>query len=197
MTGYICLFNLMYKVFLSVSGLELAILLAALSHTSIESVLIVIIVFKIALVALHSNTLLYLPLHLTAPSLVTVQVMSADSIKVSWTPVPTASSVSVTYYINTSSSTYQTVRRTASDPDREEVISGLHPFVEYHITVQAGNSGGLSEPTGRSVTTLTAGVCTVTLQSSCQKLSLLLYRDELIILTHMILVTIYMYLAMQ
>ena len=84
--------------------------------------------------------------------------MSADSIKVSWTPAPTASSVSVTYYINASSSTYQTVRRTVTDPDREVVISGLHPFAEYYITVQAGNPGGLSEPTGRSVTTLTAGV---------------------------------------
>ena len=90
------------------------------------------------------------------------QAVSADSIKVSWTPAPTASSVSVTYYINASSSTYQTVRRTVSDPDREVVISGLHPFAEYYITVQAGNPGGLSEPTGRSAATLTAGVYTVT-----------------------------------
>jgi len=88
--------------------------------------------------------------------------MSSNSIKVSWTPAPTTSSVSVTYYINAFTSTYQTVRRTVSDPDREVVISGLHPFAEYYITVQAGNPGGLSEPTGRSATTLTAGVCTVT-----------------------------------
>ena len=84
------------------------------------------------------------------------QVMSSDSIKVSWTPAPTASSISVTYYINASSSTYQTVR-TVIDPDHQVVISGLHPFAEYYITVQAGNPGGLSEPTGRSATTLTAG----------------------------------------
>ena len=44
-----------------------------------------------------------------------------------------------------------------TDPDREVVISGLHPFAEYYITVQAGNPGGLSEPTGRSVNTPTAG----------------------------------------
>ena len=94
---------------------------------------------------------------IAAPSHVSVQVMSADSIKVSWTPAPTSSSVSVTYYINVSSSTYQTVRRTVTDPDREVVISGLHPFAEYYITVQAGNPGGLSEPTGRSATTLTTG----------------------------------------
>ena len=100
---------------------------------------------------------------IAAPSRVSAQVMSADSIKVTWTPAPTASSVSVTYYINASSSTYQTVRRTVTDPDREVVISGLHPFAEYYITVQAGNPGGLSEPTGRSVTTLTAGLY----QSSC------------------------------
>ena len=86
-----------------------------------------------------------------------VQVMSADSIKVTWTPAPTASSVSVTYYINASSSTYQTVRRTVTDPDHEVVISGLHPFAEYQITVQAGNPGGLSDPTGRNATTPTAG----------------------------------------
>ena len=96
---------------------------------------------------------------IAAPSHVSVQVMPSDSIKVSWTPAPTASSVSVTYYINASSSTYQTVRRTVTDPDREVVISGLHPFAEYYITVQAGNPGGLSEPTGRSATTLTAGEC--------------------------------------
>ena len=83
--------------------------------------------------------------------------MSSDSIKVSWTPAPTASSVSVTYYINASSSIYQTVRRTVTDPDREVVISGLNPFAEYHITVQAGNPGGLSEQTGRNAATLTAG----------------------------------------
>ena len=99
---------------------------------------------------------------IAAPSRVSAQAMSSDSIKVSWTPAPTASSVSVTYYINASSSTYQTVRRTVTDPDREVVISGLHPFVEYYITVQAGNPGGLSEPTGRSATTLTAGLFTVT-----------------------------------
>ena len=101
----------------------------------------------------------------TAPSRMSVQVMFADSIKVSWTPAPTASNVSVTYYINASSSIYQTVRRKVTDPDREVVISGLHPFAEYHITVQAGNPGGLSEPTGRSATTPTAGqhalLCTV------------------------------------
>ena len=96
---------------------------------------------------------------IAAPSHVSVQVMSADSIKVSWTPAPTASSVSVTYYINASLSTYQTVIRTVTDPDREVVISGLHPFAEYHITVQAGNPGGLSESTGRSATTLTTGEC--------------------------------------
>ena len=84
-------------------------------------------------------------------------MISADSIKVSWTPAPTASSVSVTYYINASSPTYQTLRGSVTDPDREVVLSGLHPFAEYNITVQAGNPGGLSEPAGTSATTLMAG----------------------------------------
>ena len=44
-----------------------------------------------------------------------------------------------------------------TDPDREVVISGLPPFAEYFITVQAGNPGGLSEPIGTRATTLTAG----------------------------------------
>ena len=100
---------------------------------------------------------LHFPFKLAAPARVSAQTMSSDSIMVSWTPTPTASSVSVTYYINASSSTYQTVRRTVTDPDREVVISGLHPFAEYYITVQAGNPGGLSEPTGRSAATLTSG----------------------------------------
>ena len=94
---------------------------------------------------------------LAAPAVVSVQVMSADSITVSWSPAPTASNVSVTYYINASSPTYQAMTRSVTNPDREVVISGLHPFAEYYITVQAGNPGGLSEPTGRSATTLTAG----------------------------------------
>ena len=97
------------------------------------------------------------PLNLADPAHVYAQVMSSNSTTVSWTPVPTASSVSVTYYINASLSTYQTVRRTVADPDHQVVISGLHTFDEYHITVQAGNPGGLSAPTGRHATTLTAG----------------------------------------
>ena len=94
---------------------------------------------------------------LAAPAVVSAQVMSADSIKVSWSPAPTASSVNVAYYINAFSPTYQAMQRSVTDPDREVVISGLHPFAKYYVTVQAGNPGGLSEPTGRSATTLTAG----------------------------------------
>ena len=102
--------------------------------------------------------MIFVTLFIAAPSRVAIQAMSSNSITVSWTPAPTAFSVSVTYYINASSSTYQTVRRTVTDPDREVVISGLHPFTEYQITVQAGNPGGLSEPTGEHEKTLTAGV---------------------------------------
>ena len=96
-------------------------------------------------------------LKLAAPARLSAQVMSSVSIRVSWTPAATASSVSVTYYINASSPTYQAIRRSVTDPDRKVVISGLHPFAEYYITVQAGNPGGLSEPTGRRATTLPAG----------------------------------------
>ena len=101
----------------------------------------------------------YFPLKLAAPVVVSVRVMSADSIIVSWTPTPTASSVIVTYYINASSPTYQAIGRSATDPDRTVVISGLHPYAGYYITVQAGNPGGLSEPSGVNATTLTAGEC--------------------------------------
>ena len=101
--------------------------------------------------------MLHFSLKLAAPTRVSAQAVSADSIKVTWTPAPTVSSVSVTYYVNASSSTYQTLRSTVADPAREVVISGLHPFAEYYITIQAGNPGGLSEPTGRSAATLTAG----------------------------------------
>ena len=116
--------------------------------------------------------MLQFPLKLAAPAHVSVQAMSSSSIKVSWTPAPIASSVSVTYYINASSSTYQTVRRTVTDPDHVVIISGLHPFAEYYITVQAGNPGGLSAPTGRHETTLTAGIHLQLLLLSCRKLPL-------------------------
>ena len=128
------------------------ILFTALSYASME------FVFQLTFVAFHSNTLSYFPLALTAPTRVFAQAISADSIKVTWIPAPTASNISVTYYINASSSTYQTVSRSVNDPDRQVVISGLHPFADYYITVQAGNPGGLSEPTGRHETTLRAGV---------------------------------------
>ena len=98
------------------------------------------------------------PHHMCLPK----QCLQTPSRSPAWTPAPTASNVSVTYYIDASSSTYQTVRRTVTDPDREVVISGLHPFAEYYITVQGGNPGGLSDLTGRSATTLTAGVYFVT-----------------------------------
>ena len=136
------------------------------------------------------NTLLYFQLALAAPSHVSAQATSSDSIKVSWTPASTASSVSVTHYINASSPTYQTVRRTVTDPDRVVVISGLHPFVEYYITVQAGNPGGLSEPTGRRATTLTAGVYCYNCNQvavNCFNLS----TSKLKILAHMLPVTFY------
>ena len=107
---------------------------------------------------MHWHTYVYFfPVKLAAPAVVTVQVMSADSIKVSWAPAPTATGVIVTYNINASSPKYQAIRRNVTDPDREVVISGLHPFAEYYITVQAGNPGGLSEPTGRSANTPTTG----------------------------------------
>ena len=99
----------------------------------------------------------YFQLKLAVPAAVSLHVISADSIRVSWTPAPTTSNVSVTYYINASSPTYQAIQGSATDPDREVVISELHPFAEYYITVQAGNPGGLSEPTGRSANTPTAG----------------------------------------
>ena len=104
----------------------------------------------------------YFSLALAAPERVSVQAMFSDSIKVYWTPAPIASSIIVTYYINASASTYQTVRRTVTDPDHQVVVSGLHPFTDYHITVQAGNPGGLSATTGRNATTLTASLYTVT-----------------------------------
>ena len=110
------------------------------------------------------------PMKLAALSAVSVQVMSAVSIKVSWSLAPTTSNVSVIYYINASSPTYQAMQKSVTDPDHEVVISGLHPFAEYYITVQAGNPGGLSEPTGRSATTLMAGDrVLVQLQSSCHR----------------------------
>ena len=99
----------------------------------------------------------HFPLKFLDPAHVYAQVMSSNSIKVSWTPAPTASNVSVAYYINASSSTYQTVRRTVSNSNHQVVISGLHPFTEYYISVQAGNPGGLSAPTVTHATTLTAG----------------------------------------
>ena len=78
-------------------------------------------------------------IHYTAPDLVTPTTLSSTSIRVQWSPPPNSDRLPLTYHVN-----YTGMSRSTSDTTL--TITGLHPYEEYTISVQAGNEGGLSVP---------------------------------------------------
>ena len=75
----------------------------------------------------------------TAPDLVTPTPLSSTSINVRWSPPPNSDRLPLTYHVN-----YTGMSRSTSDTTL--TLTGLHPYEEYTISVQAGNKGGLSAP---------------------------------------------------
>ena len=76
---------------------------------------------------------------LLATGLVTLTPLSSTSINVRWSPPPNSDRLPLTYHVN-----YAGMSR--STPNTTLTLTGLHPYEEYTISVQAGNKGGLSVP---------------------------------------------------
>ena len=79
-----------------------------------------------------------LPIH-TAPDQVTPTPLSSTSINVQWSPPPNSDRLPLTYHVNYTGMSRSTLDTTLT-------LTGLHPYEEYTISVQAGNKGGLSVP---------------------------------------------------
>ena len=75
----------------------------------------------------------------TAPGLIARTPLSSTSINVRWSPPPNSDRSPLTYHVN-----YTGMSRSTSDTTL--TLTGLHPYEEYTISVQAGNKGGLSVP---------------------------------------------------
>ena len=75
----------------------------------------------------------------TAPDPVTPAPLSSTSINVRWSPPANSDQLPLTYHVN-----YTGLGR--STLDTTLTLTGLHPYEEYTISVQAGNKGGLSVP---------------------------------------------------
>ena len=93
----------------------------------------------------------------SGPRNVILQVVSSTSIRVTWTPPPNAERLPLTYHVGYSSEF--TAERSTPTTELSLVLTGLHPFDEYTVTVEAENNGGRGGPVVRKATTLTAGIC--------------------------------------
>ena len=74
-----------------------------------------------------------------APITVTPTPFNSTSINVQWSPPPNSDRLPLTYHVN-----YTGMSRSTSNTTL--TLTGLHPYEEYTISVQAGNKGGLSVP---------------------------------------------------
>ena len=72
----------------------------------------------------------------TAPLNVVLTPLSSTSINVQWSPPPNGDQL-LTYHVSYSGMSKTTTNTTLT-------LTGLHPYKEYTISVQAGNTGGLS-----------------------------------------------------
>ena len=92
---------------------------------------------------------------LSVPGNLILQVISSTSIRVTWTPPPNAERLPLTYHVGYSSEF--TVRMSATTTELSLVLTGLHPFDEYTVTVEAENKGGNSGSLYKSVRTWRTG----------------------------------------
>ena len=73
-----------------------------------------------------------------------------------WTPPPNAERLPLTYHVGYSSDF--TTERSNSTTNLSLILTGLHPFDEYTVTVEAENNGGKGGHIVRQATTLSAGM---------------------------------------
>ena len=74
-----------------------------------------------------------------------------------WTPPPNAERLPLTYHVGYSSEFI--TERSTSTTELSLVLTDLHPFDEYTVTVEAENIGGSGQPVVKKGTTLSAGMC--------------------------------------
>ena len=82
--------------------------------------------------------------------LVILTTLSSTSIKVQWTPPPNSDRLPLTYHVNYTGLSRSTTSTTLT-------LTGLHPYEEYTISVQAGNRVGLSVPVNGTARTYSDG----------------------------------------
>ena len=76
-----------------------------------------------------------------------------------WTPPPNAERLPLTYHVGYSSEF--TTERSTPTTELSLVLTGLHPFDVYTVTVEAENTGGRGGPTMKETRTLSDGICSV------------------------------------
>ena len=86
---------------------------------------------------LFGGVQIIITLFLAAPHNVSLTTLSSTSIKVQWTPPPNSDRLPLTYHVNYTGMSRSTTSTTLT-------LTGLHPYEEYTISVQAGNRAGLS-----------------------------------------------------
>ena len=77
---------------------------------------------------------------LTVPRDLLLQTLSSTSMKIRWTPPPNAERLPITYHVGYSSEF--TAERSTPTTELSLVLTGLHPFDVYTVTVEAANTGG-------------------------------------------------------
>ena len=93
----------------------------------------------------------------SVPGNLILQVLSSTSIRATWTPPPNAERLPLNYHVCYSSEF--TGRMSTSTTELSLVLTDLHPFDEYTVSVEAENNGGRGGPVVKKGTTLSAGMC--------------------------------------
>ena len=106
---------------------------------------------------LHIFSFIITTLLHSVPGNLFLKVLSSTSIRVTWTPPPNAERLPLTYHVGYSWEF--TTDRSTPTTELSLVLTGLHPFDEYTVTVEAENNGRRGQPIVKKATTLSAGMC--------------------------------------
>ena len=101
---------------------------------------------------------------ISVPGDLVLEVLSSTSIRVTWAPPPNAERLPLTYHVGYSSEF--TAEGSTPTTNLSLVLTGLHPFDVYTVTVEAENTGGRGGPIMKEARTLSDGmlciICVVT-----------------------------------
>ena len=99
------------------------------------------------------------PSIIPVPGDLVLEVLSSTSIRVTWTPPPNAERLALTYHVGYSSEF--TAESSTPTTNLSLVLTGLHPFDVYTVTVEAENTGGRGGPTTKEARTFSDGMLCV------------------------------------